>query len=94
MMGRFGPKWKSRVKAQTGRGHSCGSGGGRGAGRGGAHAGAHILPPGTAIIPFEIDKENEAGMKECYPDEPNPLRFMVMIEAPGGQGRRSARIES
>ena len=65
MMGRFGPKWKSRVKAQTGQGRSCGSGGGRGAGRGGAHAGAHILPPGTSIIPFEINKENEAGMKEC-----------------------------
>ena len=38
------------------------------------------------MIPFEIDKENEAGRKECYPDEPNPLRFTVMKHLDGKDG--------
>ena len=43
-------------------------------------------PPGTAVVSFVIDKENEAGRRECYPDEPNPLRFTVMKHLDGKDG--------
>ena len=42
--------------------------------------------PGTAAIPFKIDKENEAGRKECFPDDTNPLQFMVMKHLDGKDG--------
>jgi hypothetical protein len=35
-------------------------------------------PVGTAIVPFQPDKENESGRVEVFPDEPNRMRFTVM----------------
>ena len=35
-------------------------------------------PVGTAIVPFQPDKENKSGWRKMFLDEPNRMRFTVM----------------